>query len=253
MEAYATAAQVYAAGLVFARVGALVMLIPGLGDPVVPPRIRLSFALIFSFVLAPLVSQGLTVPSTVGAMGAQVIQEVLIGLMIGAILRMTMSALAVAGEVVSIQTTLSFAQTANPAMGQSGAALGSFLGLMGVVLIMTTDLHHLFIGAVFNSYQIFPFGHTPPVNDATTLAVRTFSGSFSLGIQLAAPIIVFSLVFNIATGLVGRVMPQFQIYFVSSPLAVILGLSLFAITLGAVGMVWMDHVRDVVAVFGGRP
>jgi len=253
MEAYATAAQVYGAGLVFARVGALVMLIPGLGDPVVPPRIRLSFALVFAMMLSPMVSKGLVVPATVGGMGAQVIQEVMIGLMIGAILRMTMSALAVAGEVVSIQTTLSFAQTANPAMGgQSGAALGSFLGLMGVVLIMTTDLHHLFIGAVFNSYNLFPFGRTPPVNDAATLAVQTFSGSFSLGIQLAAPIIVFSLVFNIATGLVGRVMPQFQIYFVSSPLAVILGLSLFAITLGVVGMVWMDHARDVVGAFGGH-
>jgi flagellar biosynthetic protein FliR len=252
MEAYATAAQVYAAGLVFARVGAMVMLVPGLGDPVVPPRIRLSFALVFSFLLAPLVSQGLTVPSSVGGMGGQVIQEILIGLMIGSILRMVLSALAVAGEVVSIQTTLSFAQTTNPAMGQTGAALGSFLGLMGVVLIMTTDLHHLFIGAIANSYHLFPFGRSPPVNDAVTLAVQTFAGSFSLGVQLAAPVIVFSLVFNIATGLVGRVMPQFQIYFVSSPLAVILGLSLFAITLGVVGMVWMDHARDVVGAFGAR-
>jgi flagellar biosynthetic protein FliR len=204
-------------------------------------------------MLSPMVSSGIAVPATVGGMAGQVIQEVLIGLMIGAILRMTLSALAVTGEIVSIQTTLSFAQTANPAMGgPSRAALGSFLGLMGVVLIMTTDLHHLFIGAVFNSYHLFPFARSVPVNVAATLAVQTFSGSFSLGVQLAAPIIVFSLVFNIATGLVGRVMPAFQIYFVSSPLAVILGLSLFAITLGVVGMVWMDHARDVVAVFGGR-
>ncbi len=248
MESYATAAQVYAAGLVFARVGAMIMLVPGLGDASVPPRIRLSFAFVMCLILTPLVAPGLTVPATIGEGAGALIRETLIGLMIGSILRLFLSSLATAGEVVSIQTTLSFAQTANPS-GQPTTTISTFLGLMGTVLVMSTDLHHLFFGAMFDSYKLFPFGHALMIGDAATLAVQTVAGSFSLGIQLAAPVIVFSLVFNLATGLVGRVMPQFQIFFVATPLSVMLGLSVFALSLGVIGMVWTSRYRELLEVF----
>jgi flagellar biosynthetic protein FliR len=252
VEAYATATQVYAAGLIFARIGAMVMLMPGVGEQSVPPRIRLSFALLMCLVLSPLVAARVVVPATLGDMGAEVIREVLVGLTIGMILRFFLSALATAGELVSIQTTLGFAQTTNPMLGQPNATLSTFLSLIGVLLIMTTDLHHLFIGAMVNSYNLFPLERPNlPIDDAATLAVRTLAGSFALGVQLAAPVIVFSLVFNLAAGLVGRIMPQLQIYFVSSPLAVIFGLSIFALSLGIVGMVWVDRYRDMLSVFVG--
>jgi len=61
--------------------------------------------------------------------------------------------------------------------------------------------------------------------------------------------VVFSLIFNIATGLIGRVMPQFQVFFVATPLIVLLGLSLFALSLGTIGMVWVDHYRDLIGLF----
>jgi flagellar biosynthetic protein FliR len=77
--------------------------------------------------------------------------------------------------------------------------------------------------------------------------------SFSLGLQLAAPVVVFSLVFNVATGLVGRVMPQFQIFFVATPLMVLLGLSIFALSLGVIGMVWVDRYHDLLRTFGANP
>lgn len=249
VESYATAAQVYAAGLVFARVGAMIMLVPGLGDASVPPRIRLSFALLMAVLLMPLVAPGMVVPATMGDAAGAVIRETLIGLMMGAILRLFLSSLATAGEVISIQTTLGFAQTANPAQAAPSTTISTFLALMGTVLIMTTDLHHLFFAAMFNSYKLFPFGHAVPVGDSATLAVQTVAGSFALGVQLAAPVIVFSIVFNLAAGLVGRAMPQFQIFFVATPLSVMLGLSVFALSLGVIGMVWTNRYRELLGVF----
>jgi flagellar biosynthetic protein FliR len=250
LDSYATAAQVYVAGLVFARVGAMVMLMPGIGDNAVPQRIRLSFALLMSMILAPLVYKGAGVmPSSVGGLAGAVIHEILIGLMIGSVLKLFFTAMSTAGEVISMQTTLSFAQTTNPSMGQSSTAVSTFLSMLGLTLIMATDLHHLFIGAIVKSYDLFPFTRAVPINDAATLAVRTVANSFSLGIQLAAPVIVFSLVFNLAVGLVGRVMPAFQIFFVASPLSVILGLSLLALSLGGIAMVWTDRYRDLLMIF----
>lgn len=249
MEGYATAAQVYAAGLVFARIGAMVMLVPGLGDASVPPRVRLAFALLMSLLMTPLVTLNVVVPATMGAAAGELIRETLIGLMMGSILRLFLSSLTTAGEVISIQTTLGFAQTANPAQAAPSTTISTFLALIGTVLVMSTDLHHLFFGAMFSSYRLFPFGHALMVGDAGALAVQTVAGSFALGIQLAAPVIVFSIVFNIAAGLIGRAMPQFQIFFVATPLSVMLGLSVFALSLGVIGVVWTSRYRELLQVF----
>jgi flagellar biosynthetic protein FliR len=245
-----TAQQIFVTALVFARIAALAMTMPGLGDQPAPAQVRLAFSLLLAFVIAPVVAPQLPqIPPTIGNLVGDVIREVLIGLAIGAILRAFLGALATAGEVISIQTTLSFAQTANPTMAQQGSTVASFLSLLGIVLIMTTDLHHLFVAAMVRSYSLFPYGRPPPVGGVATLAIRTVAQAFALGIQLAAPVMVFSLVFNLASGLVGRAMPQFQIFFAAAPLQVLLGLSLFALSLGTMGMFWVDRYRDVLAAF----
>jgi flagellar biosynthetic protein FliR len=240
-------AEVYGAGLVFARVSALVMLLPGIGEQAVPPRIRLAFALVLALAMYPVVRTAVpAIPPDVGGLASQVITEVLIGLALGVLLRLFLLALAVAGETMSIQSTLSFAQTANPIQAQPGSALTVFLTLLGTVLIFTSGLHHMFIGGLARSYTLFPMGRALPVGDLTNLTIRGFSESFALGIQLAAPVIVFSLVFNVAVGFVARVMPQFQVFFVASPLSVLLGLSIFALSLGTLSLVWLDRYRAFV-------
>jgi flagellar biosynthesis protein FliR len=252
VDPYASAQQIYAGALIFSRLAALVMTMPGVGDPSVPPRIRLSFAFVMTVMLLPVIAPVLPpMPAQVSGLASAIIKEVLIGLMIGVILRLFLSSLAVAGEVVSIQTTLSFAQTSAPGIAPGSTTLGTFLGLLGLVLIMTTDLHHLFLTAIVRSYSLFPFTRAVPVADAGQLAVQTVAGSFKMGIQLSAPVAVFALIFNLAVGLIGRVMPQFQVYFVASPLMVLFGLSIFALSLGVIGMVWVDGYRVLLNQFGG--
>ncbi|MEJ0064522.1 MAG: flagellar biosynthetic protein FliR [Caulobacteraceae bacterium] len=251
MGHYATAQQLFAGALVFARIASMIMTMPGLGDTPAPTRVRLSFALLMSLVVTPVVYPTLpAIPLTLGELTGDVLREALIGLAIGAILRAFLAAMATAGEVISIATTLSFAQTANPTLGQQNTTLASFLSLMAAVLVMTTDLHHLFIGALVRSYSLFPYGHPPPVGDFAQLAIRTTGQAFTLGIQLAAPVLAFSLIFNLATGVVGRAMPQFQIFFAAAPAQVLLGLSLFALSLGVMGTYWIDRYRSLLQAFG---
>jgi flagellar biosynthetic protein FliR len=245
VQPFALPQEVYFAGLVFLRVGSVVMLIPGIGEAFVPPRIRLAFALLLSLCLTPIARPALqAMPASLGDLGGAALHELIVGLILGALIRYLISALAVAGEIVSMQSTLGFAQTANPLQAQPGTAIASFLALLGVTLIFASNLHHLFIAAIARSYTLFaPAGHVL-IQDAAGVAVRTVASVFSLGVQLAAPIIVFSLVFQVATGLVGRVMPQFQIFFASAPLTVMLALSIFALGLGASILVWLNAYRD---------
>ena len=252
MEPYASVQQVYAGAMVFSRLAAMVMTMPVVGEQAVPARIRLSFALVLTLTLTPVVMPVLPpLPVELGDMALQVVREVFIGIMIGAVMRIFMSALAVAGEVISIQSTLSFAQTSAPGIIDSSTTLGTFLGLIGLILIFSTNLHHLFLGAMVNSYNIFPFGVSASINDSGQLAIRTLSDAFRMGIQLSAPVLVLALVFNVALGLAARIMPQFQVFFVASPLMVLLSLALLALSLGMIGMVWVNGYGGLLKSFAG--
>jgi flagellar biosynthetic protein FliR len=247
---YATTAVVWAAGLVFARVGTMMMLLPGIGEIFVPVNVRLVLALLLSMVMWPLASPHLPpLPATIDGMTFDIVEEMIIGGMMGALLQFFSAALQTAGELISLQTTLSFAQTSNPAEAQPTASVSTFLMLIGMTLVFDTDLHQLFIAAIAHSYTLFAPAKALPLNDAGMLATQTLARTFALSVQLAAPVIVFSLVFNIASGLIGRAMPQFQVFFVATPLNLMLGLSVFALSLGSIGLVWVRAFETFTGVF----
>jgi flagellar biosynthetic protein FliR len=250
VESYATAHEVWVVALILFRVGSMVMVLPGIGETYVPPRLRLCLALLIAFCLAPIVGPTLPpIPDTVGAMTGAVVKEALVGLMMGGLIQLFMSALTTTGELVSLQTTLSFAQTANPTEATPGTTVSTFLSITGLTLVFVTDLHHLFIAAIAHSYSLFAPTKPLAIADAANLATQTVGRCFALGLQLAAPVVVFSMVFNLATGLVGRVMPQFQIFFVAAPLSLLFGLSIFALSLGGIGLIWMRHFDTLMRLF----
>jgi flagellar biosynthetic protein FliR len=247
---FGTSAQLWAVGLIFIRLASIVMLIPGLGDPAVPPRLRIGFALLLAIIITPIVSPTLPpMPAGLGDLTGIVIHEAIIGLMLGTLMRVLLFTLVTTGEILSLQTTLSFAQTANPTEAQSSTSLGAFLAMFGLVMIWATNTHHMFIRAMVDSYKVFSPMKQVMIADAGTMMVRTLSESLVLALQLSAPVIVFAMVFNIATGFVGRMMPAFPIFFAATPLSVLFGLALLALSLGTMGMVFIEHYQELLGFF----
>ena len=247
---FGTSSALWATGLIFLRLASVVMLIPGMGDTGVPPRVRLGFALLFAMMLTPVVGNTLPgLPTGLGGLVGQVLHEVIIGLILGTLMRVLIFTLVTAGEIMSLQTGLSFAQTANPAQAQPSTSVGAFLAMLGLVMVYATNTHHLFIRALVDSYQVFSPVKKVMLGDAGALMVRTLSQSFVLAMQMSAPLIVFALIFNIAVGFVGRVMPNFPVFFAATPLSLLLGLSLLALGIGSIGMVFIDHYQDMMSVF----
>jgi flagellar biosynthetic protein FliR len=252
VDPYATSDQVWQGALIFARIGAVLLMMPGVGESYVPPRIRLSFALVVTLALWPVIAGTLpALPATISGMAGWIIREVIVGLMIGALLRSFLTALATAGEIVALQTTLAFAQTASPMQAQPGSTIGAFLMLLGTTLVFATNTHHLFIAGLVGSYELISPVAPLVTGDFTELAIRTLGDAFMLGVQLSAPLLVFALIFNLASGLVGRVMPSFQVFFAAAPLSIVLGLSVFALSLGVVGTVFIDRYRALAQIFAG--
>jgi flagellar biosynthetic protein FliR len=240
--------------LIFARVGSILMLMPALGEMTIPARMRLSFALVFSLVLYPLVQPQLPpLPSDVLQTIVYLLHELAVGLILGAITRLVTMAAAVAGSVIAFQTGLSGAQGADPINGgMQGALIGAFLSMLGVTLIFATDLHHVALMAIRDSYMIFSPKDPLMFGDAAQMAIQSAASAFVIGIQMSAPFIVLGLVFYLGMGLLARMMPQLQVFFVVMPASIWVGLILVAILLAMMMGWYLTHFQNELALFRGR-
>ena len=230
--------DVFSLVLVFARIGGAIMLLPGFGEVFVPRRVRLLLALSVTLVVSPLVVRLLPpVPDGPLAMFAAIGAELMIGVFLGALARMMVSALHIAGVIAGYQTSLANAVLFDPMSADQGSLIGSLLHVMGVFVIFAANLHHLMLGALVESYELFVPGAPLPIGDLSDAATRVIGQSFALGLQIAAPFIVSGMLFYLGLGLLARLMPQVQVFFIAIPLQIGLGILVLALTLSA-GMMW---------------
>lgn len=239
--------------LVFARIGGAVMLLPGFGENYVSPRIRLLFALALTVVLTPIVIEWLPgQPDTLLEIFFLVGGEVLIGVFFGGLARLMVSSLHVGGTIIGFQTSLGNATLLDPGTEQQGSIIAALFNVIGIFLIFAADLHHLMLLALADSYHVFQPGAPPPIADLSDTAARVFAESFALGMQIAAPFIVVGLVFFIGVGLLARLMPQVQVFFIAMPIQIMLGFLVMTLTLSASMLWFLSNYESMLNGFLGR-
>ena len=232
--------------LVFARVGSMVMLLPGLGESNIPVRIKLGIALLLALIILPLHRNAYRIDlQSINPLLIMMIHEIVVGIVLGATARVTLSALQVGGSVIAQQMGLGFVTSVDPTQGQQGVLIGNFLTMLGVTLLFATDSHYLVIAALNDSYNIFAPGDLTPSGDIAALATRAFAAAFKIGMQLSAPFLVFGLVFNVGLGVLARLMPQMQVYFVGVPLSILAGFLILAVVITAMMGTFIDYFTGV--------
>lgn len=232
--------------LVFARVGCVLMLLPGLSDMTVPMQIRLYVALGLSLVLTPLLGPLLgPIPSQPVAFTMLVCREMLFGFFIGLMSQMMLNSVQIAGFMASHATSLSSAFTFNPQMASSqSTVLASLMSLLAVTMLFVTDMHHMLIVGIADSYRVFSATGPVQFGDLTETMVDALGRSFLVGMQMAAPFIVVSIGLFLAMGLVARLVPQIQVFALSVPVQLLTGLALLLVTISAMMLYFMDQYQD---------
>ena len=243
-------ANLFAWLLVFTRVGSAMMVLPVFGDQFVPNRVRLLLALIISMIVTPaLLSQLPREPASVLSLFLLLAGEILTGIFIGSLGRLMFGALEVAGMIIAMQTGLSNAFVFNPALATQGSLPGSLLSWLALLLILITNLHHLLIMAVVRSYETFQPGAPVPIGDFAQTVTRLVADSFMIGVEMAAPFLATGLVFALALGIMARLAPQMQVFFVFMSAQIAYGLFLFAITVSAMMLFWLRHFEGTLIQF----
>ena len=238
--------------LMFARLGTMIMLLPALGESSIPTRFRLTIALALTLVLYPVGSQlyPADLVSNPAQLGVLLISEIIIGVAIGLCAKLVTSAVQIAGVIMANQSGLAFALGTDISNeGQQGALFGNFLALVGITLIFTTDTHYLVIAALHDSFTLFPPGSMPPVGDFSENFAETVAMVFSIAVRMSAPFLVVGLVFYFGLGLLNKLMPQMQIFFIAMPVNIMAGFFIFAIAVGAMAMVWLQRIESFAVEF----
>lgn len=224
------AALAFQAMLVFARVGAAAMLLPGLGEQEAPPLPRLTLGL----ALVPLLLPGLApslpaVPEAPAEALRLLALEVLAGLFLGGLARLVVLALGMAGQAVALLLGLATVLAPDPQFGGQGTAPARLLMLAGAVLVLGSGLYAVPLRALAESYAVLPPGAPWPAGGAAELYAQAVGDSLALALRLAAPFVLAAVLFHLALALLARLAPQVQIFFVATPGQLLLGLALFAL------------------------
>lgn len=247
-------ALAFQATLLVARLGAAVMVLPGLGEQDVPAMLRLGLAFALVALFLPGLRDALPAPPDDAARAVQLVGlEVVIGLWLGGLARLLVLGFAMAGQMVALLIGLTSALVADPHMGGQAAVTARMASLLAALLVLSTGLYALPLAALAQSYALFPPGAPWPAGEAAEAVAVAAGRGFELALRLAAPFVFGAVVLNVSLGLLSRVAPQVQVYFVAIPGQALAGIALLALLIGPMLAEFTGVLRGFFADLPGSP
>ncbi|MFA4995276.1 MAG: flagellar biosynthetic protein FliR [Bdellovibrionales bacterium] len=242
--------HVFAFLLLLSRIGAVMMLFPGIGESYVPPRTRMIFACLICFLLLePMLSRFPALPASPAEMTRLIAHEVIIGVFFGSLVRLLLGALEAAGMIVGIQSGLSSATMMNPALATQSPLSSAFLTIAGMVLIFVTGTDHYLIRTTVHLYDAFPPGDPLIIGDMAKTIIHITNQSFVVGIELAAPFLIMGLLLYSVLGILQRLLPSIQLFLIILPVEIWGGLTMLMLTIAGILTLWLHYFNQSVGSF----
>jgi flagellar biosynthetic protein FliR len=219
-------------GLAFARLLSFLSIVPFFGGQAVPARVKVATAAAFVIIIYPVletsVPQGQTLPfGAVGFIGL-LIKEALIGFTLGFLASLIFDAIAMAGKIIDIQRGSAMAELFAPQLQARVSEIGQFKLQLAIVLFLAVGAHRVFIEALLWSFEILPPTKLPQLESGWTPMMAMFvtlTGQiFAIGVQLAVPPMIALLLTDLVFGMINRVAPQINVFFLSLPVKMMVGL-----------------------------
>lgn len=227
-----TEVALYAFFCVFVRTSALMLSSPIFGAQSTPLMVRVMTTLGLSGAIASVVQPRIgPLPSSMGELVTHISGEILVGLLIGYFITMALQAGAIGGALMDIQTGLSSGQTLNPISGVSSTLLSQFKFMLGVVVFLSLNGHHLLLEAMVNSY-----GVVPNIESIRQGLMGLISAIFNIGLKIALPTVGVGIIVDSTLGLLNRAVPQMQAFQIGMPVKILLGLITIAVGLPAISV-----------------
>ncbi|CAG7590001.1 MAG: flagellar biosynthetic protein FliR [Candidatus Midichloria sp.] len=242
-----SSATIFCYFVIFCRISSSLFLIPGIGEINISSRIKLTLGLAITIMIGGLQKNSIPSPANSIEMFLVIVSEITIGIALGMIAKIILSAAYTAGHAISSNMGLSTAMVFDPNHGDQGTIIGTLLGMIAVIIIINLNLHILIIESLIESYETLPIGSFFKYSESfTELIIKTVVTSWNVGIRFASPFIIISLLTYLSAGVLSRLMPQLQIFFLLLPAQVLVGFIVLMIFISS-AMIWFtDEYKNFI-------
>lgn len=215
--------------MAFLRVLSVFVWLPVFGDAVVPGRLRIALALMFTFFLWPSIEGNIRSTNhfmqwSPVTLAIATLRETLFGFATGFTARLLVNGASIATNLIGINMGFQAASIFSPSLGSQESALSSFKGWIVLVLLLNFNAHHLFLEGIARSFETVPIAPQTNIVAMVRMALKCVESTFALGIRLAAPVLVVQILVTVALGLLNRAIPQLNALALSFPLGFIVSM-----------------------------
>lgn len=234
--------------LVVGRVAGILFVAPFFGSRYFPAQVKIGLAVAISLILLPIVNHNLSFnPEEIyfTTYISFVVKEVVIGLAIGFLAGMLFSAIYMAGQLIDVEMGFGLVNVFDPQYGQSVPLIGNFLYMLSLVLLVALNGHHLLLRALMESYLRLPVGMAAWDGGVASIALEAFAWMFVTAVKLSIPIVAALFLTTISLGILGRTMPQLNVFVVGIPLKIMIGLILLLLFIPLFGSYLTKLVEDI--------
>lgn len=219
--------------LVLARVGGLMVSAPVFGSGSFPNTAKIGFAALIAMLITPMLpAREFPLPAEGIPLAILALGELAIGVLVGTVITLVFASVQIGGQIMDLQTGFGMMNIFNPALQAQFPVFGFFLFIFAVLYMVTLGWHHMMIKALIATYQHIPLGGIVYRPELFLEASKWGTGMFVDGLMIAAPVAAAMVMAYATLGLLGRVVPQIQLFVVGFPITIALGLFISACTVG---------------------
>lgn len=221
---------ILAAFLIFVRVSSLVMTAPFFNSAAFPARVKLFFALVISFILSfiiPADSVLIPLETELPFLATAIILEILVGVALGLVGQLIFAGIEMAGQLISLKITLSFAQIVNTMTQQKSDVVGNLFSMLAVLVFLAMEGDKIYLNGLVKSFELIPINQAE-LQQAGPFMLEVANYLFIIGVQLAAPFLIVLFLLDLTLAIFARVMPQANILFIAIPIKLLLGFVLLS-------------------------
>lgn len=244
--------------LIFVRISAFFVTLPLFSYATIPTPFKIGFSFFLSLVIYYTVD-GSVVPidSTYLLL---LVKEAMVGLLIGLLAYIILSAVQIAGGFIDFQMGFAIANVVDPQTGAQSPLIGQYFYIFALLFLLSVNGHHLLIDGMFYSYQLIPPEVFIPLQDGgmAEFIIQTFNQMFLIAFQMAIPIVGCLFLVDVALGIIARTVPQLNVFVVGLPLkifvsfvVILIFLSLYIVLVENLFDVMFAAMRDLMHLLGG--
>jgi flagellar biosynthetic protein FliR len=226
----------------FVRAGAFLLVLPVFSAANVPVMVRIALAAMLGLLVAPGLPPVAIMPGFISSLG-RLVMEGLIGLTLGFTARLVFAAFEVGGQLITIELGLNMNSVLNPISTAPTQAPGMMIFLLAITLMFSLDLHHWLLAGFVKSYSVLPVGGAHLKEVVLEHMVKQTSNMFLIAIQMAAPIMAVSFIITLVFSVLGRAVPQMNVFSESFALRIASGLLVLGLTMPLIAEHMVNALR----------